>query len=284
MSDNMAMIIQVKKELQQNSTTGFNQQPSDSLPLKPRASPAVKLSWLHFGVNVARCLLPCYLMYQTLGSQRNSVLSMAELSLFYAAVLAVHYFLIDPHLFKALASFDLRSAVMRIKMTFWLPFCASAMASFAVGYLYSSFVPFGPRSLTVFLAAGGLFSRFAQWVCFLVLHVAVLPAFETAYYFLVVYSFFYHTHLLCLAVAVAYGFMHFAWICLAVDGVGWVVLLTLGCTALGWVLLVAVRRETILKALAMRAGVGLGVFTYLLWLVCSFGEKTAAPSSLTAAV
>lgn len=284
MGDNMEQIILHKRELQQADGPGFGRQPSDSLPLKPRASPTHRLSWLHLGVNVVRCLLPCWLVYYSLSSQRSAVLSMAELSLFYAAVLATHHYLVDPHLFKALVHCDLRSAVMRIKMTFWLPFCASALASFALGYLYSSFLPLGPSKLTVYLGAGGVVWRLLQWSSFLLLHVAVLPLLETGYYFVLVFSFFFHTLQHCVAVALFYGLMHFAWVCLAVDGIIWVALLTLGCAVLGWLLLVAVRRETVMKALAMRAGVGLGVWLYLLWLVATFGEKTAAPSSLQASV
>ena len=48
--------------------------------------------------------------------------------------------------------------------------------------------------------------------------------------------------------------------------------MTIGCAGLGWLCAVAVRKESMLKDLGMRVGVGFGLMVYVLILNLVFGN------------
>jgi len=281
--DNMSLIIERRDAMIAEKNTAFNKQPTDGVslltpkPVKKGMGKQTKISWGMFVINLILACVPAIIVYIGMSRHSNAIVCLIQLSVVYAIVIAVHFYFLDPMVWRALNAVDLRSSMLKINFYFALPLVSAALVSSLVMIVFCAYFTVGPREIRLNLPDGNIIIKQIWWILFYAFHALVLPVGETLFYFFVVLSSYHHTLFMTVILAGCYSAMHFAYLAFSVSGFGWVIFATIVMMALGWVMIVAVRRETIIKALAMRMGVGIGFVLFILFLNVAYPAHTASP-------
>lgn len=284
--DNMTQITECRNQMAMNSSEGYNKFSTDgttlmgpkTMNLKQQARPKLPPGGIVTVFIIA--IIPAVVQFIVLMTTKGALTTISAVTGTYTILIMGHFYLVDKKAWMALREQDIKPSMTsgKFKTDFFMTLSVAGLAFSIVSILYSGYIPFGPAEIDVYLPSGNTFMRIVYWLIYLSIQIAILPAVETAFFFFLILYYVHYSMPMNGALAIIYGLTQFSWIVMSIWGVGWIIFLTLGCTALGWLYLVAVRRESFLKGLGMRYGVGVGLGIYLLVLNFFIGsQKISSP-------